>query len=835
MVKTPASGGRPTPPPTPPGRRPASGQTAATGKSAAGRKVAAGAGPAAGPKAAAAGKSAAKEGYYKAGDAANKAVSAAISSATGGVGGIAFNMLPKPTDRPEERARKKKRLIIIAVISALCSLLTMMMPFIIGMTMMMLIGGAAGGTRGATPADGNCRTFAAPRVTQGAAGQLGAPLDPQFMQISSPFGYRDAGVGTNDHDGADLAAPGIHGAPIYAVGAGTVTQAGPASGYGNWVIIRHTLPGGEIVDSLYGHMDDGHVLVKPGQQVTAGQHIADVGNAGWSSGAHLHLGMYPGGWSQGAGVDPMPWLDRFKADGASQPASPSSPSPTETSSPHLEGISPYPPSGAQKDESLTAEQQANLRAILAAARETDLAPVARAAVLAGAYSGQRTNFISKPKSGDGNGVGIFNQTPLGKTETDNLATNPKFAASEFFKTLQQLATRDPSWATKPIGDVLVAMYPEQLTLRDEFAGWEQLAINAVTGMWDDAYAKAGAPVQQVSSEGANGCDQGVTGGGLGGLADGTVPDRYRKWIQLAGSLCAGIPPALIASQLQAENQFRDGDSSPVSETGARGPAQFMPGTWQTWGQPVDDAGRPTGPPGTGDVNAVPDALMAQGRFLCALNEQVQEGLRSGRLRGDAQELTIAAYNAGFGAVENAGGMPSGGDYTTQTQPYVRKIMDNLPRFAAPSAPPPGAVTDGNVGDRIVATARQQLGLPYVWGGGNADGKTGSMGSGSDPQGFDCSGLTMYAVSVGTGRKVVLPRTSQQQFTIGTEVSVGDARPGDLVFSRFEGSGSPKPGHVAVYAGNDTVIEAATSGLPIREHSLPSDAVIRRVTDVSARD
>ena len=61
----------------------------------------------------------------------------------------------------------------------------------------------------------------------------------------------------------------------------------------------------------------------------------------------------------------------------------------------LEGISPYPPSGAQKDESLTAEQQANLRAILAAARETDLAPVARAAVLAGAYSGQRTNFISK--------------------------------------------------------------------------------------------------------------------------------------------------------------------------------------------------------------------------------------------------------------------------------------------------------------------------------------------------------------------------------------------------------------------------------------------------------
>lgn len=834
MVKVPASGGRPAPPPTPPSRR----------RPDTGPKVAAGSRPAAGAKVTAAGKSAAKEGYYKAGAAANKAASAAISSATGGVGGAAFNMLPKPTDRPEDRARKKKRLIIIAAIGAFGALLSFMMPFIVGMTLITLIGGAAGGAMGGTPADGNCQSFAAPRVTQGAAaGQLGAPLDPQYMQITSPFGYREVGVGTNNHDGTDIAAPGIYGAPIYAVGAGTVTEAGPAQGYGNWVIIRHTLPGGQIVDSLYGHMEDGHVLVKPGQQVTAGQHIADVGNAGWSSGAHLHLGMYPGGWSSGAGVDPMPWLDKFKAAGgppapsSTSPTSPPSPTGPEASSPQLEGISPYPPGGTQKDESLTAEQQANVRAILAAAKESELTPPARAAVLAGAYSGQRTNFISKAKSGDGAGVGIFNQTPLGQMEIDNLATNPKFAASEFFKTLKQVANRDPAWATKPVGDVLVAMFPEQVTLRDEFAGWEQLAINAVTGMWDDAYSKAGAPVQQVSLAGAEGCDQGVTGGGISNeaLADGTVPERYRKWIQLAGSLCAGIAPPVLASQLHAENQFRDGDSAPVSETGAQGPAQFMPGTWATWGQPVDDAGRPTGPPGTGDVNAVPDAVMAQGRFMCALNAQVKDGLRSGRIRGDELELTIAAYNAGYGAVENAGGMPSGGDYTTQTQPYVRKIVDNAKRFAAPPSAPSSAATEGTVGARIVAVARQQIGLPYIWGGGNVDGKTGSMGSGSDPKGFDCSGLAMHAVYAGTGRKVVLPRTSEQQSTLGTAVSVSDARPGDLVFSMFNGAGRTSPGHVAVYAGNGLVIEAATEGIPIREHPLPADAVIRRVADVNARD
>lgn len=155
-------------------------------------------------------------------------------------------------------------------------------------------GGGGGGQSGGGPKSGK--------------GPLGMPVGEGADQIASGFGPRWGAF----HDGVDFAGPNAYGAPIYAPADGTVVEAGPASGYGLWVRIMHDLDG-EKVETLYGHMEEGHVYVKTGDKVKAGDHIADIGNNGYSTGAHLHFGVYPGGWTQGGGVDPMPWLDKFKA------------------------------------------------------------------------------------------------------------------------------------------------------------------------------------------------------------------------------------------------------------------------------------------------------------------------------------------------------------------------------------------------------------------------------------------------------------------------------------------------------------------------------------------
>lgn len=122
-------------------------------------------------------------------------------------------------------------------------------------------------------------------------------VTPAVGRFTSGYGPRWGRI----HNGIDIA--NSIGTPIYAVMDGTVINAGPAQGFGNWVVIKHD--GGEV--SVYGHMRDYNVSV--GQRVTAGQQIAKIGNEGQSTGPHLHFEIKPDGQKQ---VDPVPW---FKAQG----------------------------------------------------------------------------------------------------------------------------------------------------------------------------------------------------------------------------------------------------------------------------------------------------------------------------------------------------------------------------------------------------------------------------------------------------------------------------------------------------------------------------------------
>ncbi|WP_019930947.1 C40 family peptidase [Nocardia sp. BMG111209] len=128
-------------------------------------------------------------------------------------------------------------------------------------------------------------------------------------------------------------------------------------------------------------------------------------------------------------------------------------------------------------------------------------------------------------------------------------------------------------------------------------------------------------------------------------------------------------------------------------------------------------------------------------------------------------------------------------------------------------------SDGTAGGSAVRAANAAVGTPYVWGGGGARGPSGG--------GFDCSGLTQYAVAQASGGHVVLPRTTYEQIYSGVRIPASDVRPGDLVFpaSSFSARG---PEHVQLAAGNGMVIEAPHSGANVRWSRMPGNAVVVRV-------
>ncbi|WP_448232294.1 M23 family metallopeptidase [Microbacterium lacticum] len=137
------------------------------------------------------------------------------------------------------------------------------------------------------------------------------PLPSGTWVKASPFGWRtDPFTGQRAlHTGTDYAA--ADGTPILAIADGVVTIAGPASGYGNLIVIEHTIAGQKVA-SAYAHMWDNGIHVAVGDQVRAGQHIADVGSAGRSTGPHLHFEIRPGG-THATAIDSDTWLTQHTA------------------------------------------------------------------------------------------------------------------------------------------------------------------------------------------------------------------------------------------------------------------------------------------------------------------------------------------------------------------------------------------------------------------------------------------------------------------------------------------------------------------------------------------
>lgn len=121
----------------------------------------------------------------------------------------------------------------------------------------------------------------------------------------------------------------------------------------------------------------------------------------------------------------------------------------------------------------------------------------------------------------------------------------------------------------------------------------------------------------------------------------------------------------------------------------------------------------------------------------------------------------------------------------------------LQQYEKTGSYPPVAVTGNSIEVQALRKAMTRIGSAYVWGA-------------AGPSTFDCSGLVVWAYAqVG----ITLPHYTGYLWNSGVHVSRSQLRPGDLVFF------FPDIGHVGIYVGGGTMLDAPTYGIPVGIHSI----------------
>ena len=102
------------------------------------------------------------------------------------------------------------------------------------------------------------------------------------------------------------------------------------------------------------------------------------------------------------------------------------------------------------------------------------------------------------------------------------------------------------------------------------------------------------------------------------------------------------------------------------------------------------------------------------------------------------------------------------------------------------------------GQDLYKTAKQFLGLPYLW-------------AGMSGFGFDCSGFTH---SIYKAHGITIPRDSSVQATHGLPVERENLSVGDLVFFAYN-EGKGRVHHVGMYIGDGKMIHSPNSSTHVR--------------------
>jgi cell wall-associated NlpC family hydrolase len=159
----------------------------------------------------------------------------------------------------------------------------------------------------------------------------------------------------------------------------------------------------------------------------------------------------------------------------------------------------------------------------------------------------------------------------------------------------------------------------------------------------------------------------------------------------------------------------------------------------------------------------------------------------------------------------------------------RKFLTQLGILPQASAPADPGFTNGRIpqvygrqaSEYVIRRAMSQLGVPYSWGGGDANGPSRGIDQGANTVGFDCSGLYLYAFA-GVGIK--LDHYSGSQYNAGRKVPSSEMRRGDLIFY-----GPNASQHESMYLGNGQMLEAPYTGSVVKVSPVRTSGMMPYVT------
>lgn len=287
-----------------------------------------------------------------------------------------------------------------------------------------------------------------------------------------------------------------------------------------------------------------------------------------------------------------------------------------------------------------------------------------------------------------------------------------------------------------------------------------------------------------------------------------IPSEYVDYVEAAAAE-AQVPVEVLASQIYYESNWQ---TEATSHAGAAGIAQFTESTWASYGEGSFS-----------NANDPEKAIAAQGRYMAELRDLMEPHAEDD---DELLELTLASYNAGPGGPEQFdydldAMFSSGGDYETETGPYVENIT-------AAAGGMSGSFCSVPQGD--VVEASMELAWPdhrTVSGGGGGWQSNPRLGEDEARPEYvdtaesihdainyafftDCGAFVSTVLrSSGVDPNYELRGTTQQQpYLEGSDdwdtfipSNEGELEPGDVLIANYSGGTQGEGGHTYIYTGD----------------------------------
>ena len=687
-------------------------------------------------------------------------------------------------------------------------------------------------------------------------GDVGDVTIPAAGLFSSGFGPRWGTI----HKGVDIA--NAENTPIYAAHSGTVISSGTASGYGIWLRIQSDSDPSLV--SIYGHQNRNHVNV--GDKVKAGDHVADMGNLGFSTGTHLHFQVE----KNGVAFDPVPW---FRGEGLNFPNEGGQVELEGNASGGSSGRSSGGSSGGIDDSRSNNESNTSSKTYIIGDSLTEGAKGKIKDKLPGA------DIDSKVGRQYGEGLKILKDN---NSEYDTvimaLGTNGAFSQGDIDDTLE--AAEDAQVVLMTVGGPNVSSAGAVNSLvkgnssKVNIADWEKevndnpdyIGGDGVhpTEKGQEAFAEliakaAGGSSSDTKTSSAVGCvceaggGSASSGGSPGAAAaGGDVESRIAQYAPIV--IAAGeelgmsendIITALMVVLVESwgwKNWANDGSNSGqagalnddyTSEIGrsvemandgiatdANSVGLFQQQVSRKWGR-VDDLMKPAYQAGRFYVEMSNLGLSNSGNpgLAAADIQRPREDLRYKYAEQEGEARRIYSDHKGNASLTSEekeaarkawddyanGGSPSGDGGSTRG-PSGHANCGTRGGSSSGDGEMDGVIDGSESGDIAKEAAKialKQVGKDYVWGA-------------NGPNAFDCSGLLDYAYKQAGLQSI---KKSGMRFTtynipdFSKEVkSKEDLAVGDAIITNGRG-------HVLMYVGDGMAVEALTSGVPVKKTPL----------------